>query len=456
MLQEVILRLPNPKSPNARLIYGQSCRESLETLPDHSVHTVITSPPYWGLRDYGNPPEVWGGDASCSHHFSPEDVCVHCGAWRGQLGFESHYNDFVSHLCDLFDELKRVLRKDGLLWVNMGDTYISDGLCSVDPLAQKDLNWSSDRKTCPNRFFDELPSKSLVCVPWRLALALQDRGWVLRQDIIWAKGISGEVRLGKAMPESVRDRCTKSHEYLFMFAHPKSAGRYYFDQDSLREKYSSFSKPHSMRNPHTSSHRDSDAQDVDRQTLHHEVPKCDLGGANVRSVWHIKTVPYSGSHFACFPPKLPEMCIKASTSEYGVCDQCGSPFERDWEIVEASTRLKKEAYAGTYGNPNFRDGNPYGGSLSRAVRESQPAKRSFKGWKPSCSCVNIQPIPATVMDIFSGSATTGMVALQQGRDYVGLDLNSSYLDLAKSRVLGLDYKTPEKEESTLNDLFFTP
>jgi DNA modification methylase len=221
---------------SVRVIHGD-CRDVLATLPAGSVHCVVTSPPYWGLRDYGIPPSVWGGDVACEHEWGdlllprpgrgnkPGDVstssltnperqdtlpraadngafCRHCGAWRGAFGLEPSFDLYVQHAVEIFREVRRVLRPDGSLWLNIGDSY-----CSANENRRSGLK-----------------HKDLCGIPWRVAFALQADGWWLRQDIIWSKRAP--------MPESVSDRCTKSHEYLFLLS--KSA-RYYFDAEAIKE-----------------------------------------------------------------------------------------------------------------------------------------------------------------------------------------------------------------------------
>ena len=283
-------------APTATLYYGQDVRDSLRLLPDASVHTVCTSPPYYGLRDYGH---------------------------DGQIGLEPTPVDFVDALVEVFRGIKRVLRPDGTLWVNLGDSYAGyHGNKNSEIPTSATNGWT--RGTNENLRGDRRPQdiglkpKDLVGIPWRVAFALQADGWYLRQDIIWHKP--------SCMPESVQDRCTKSHEYVFLLAHPESKGRYYYDADAIR-----------------------------RPTR------------NKRSVWSVSPKSYRGAHFACWPPDLVRPMILA--------------------------------------------GCPVGG---------------------------------TVLDPFSGSATTGMVALREGRNYIGVDLNPEYLDLAQARIEGR--KAPQKPE----------
>ena len=267
-----IVRLPiGDKSPEARLYYGQHAIETLRSLPDASVQTVCTSPPYWGLRVYGKEIAIWGGDPDCDHDWScaegytghrgskgqvpqtkwkdtdvypqnasgtSQSVCSKCGAWRGSLGLEPTPDLYVEHLVMLFEEVRRVLHPSGTLWLNLGDSYMSHPANNLSNLGgftgdrvRKDAGFHDSLKgaaeTRKNPKASGLKDKDLVGIPWRVALALQAAGWYLRSDIIWAKG--------NPMPESVRDRPTSAHEHVFLLAHPDSGGRYFYDSDAVKE-----------------------------------------------------------------------------------------------------------------------------------------------------------------------------------------------------------------------------
>lgn len=302
-------------APIARLYYGQDVRETLRGLPESSVHTVCTSPPYFGLRDYGT------GDS--------------------QIGLEPTPEEFVESLVDVFREIKRVLRPDGTLWVNIGDTYSRGSRNTNVPQGGVCASGRDDFKhthSSPAGNMDPasgIKPKDLIGIPWMVALALRKDGWYLRQDIIWHKPA--------CMPESVADRCTNAHEYVFLFAHPDSGGRYYYDAEAVREASSNWNGQGDTRNK--------------------------------RSVWSVNPKPYKGAHFAVWPPDLVRPMILA--------------------------------------------GCPVGG---------------------------------VVLDPFSGSATTGMVALHEGRNYVGIDLNPDYLDLAQARIEGAKPPTPKSDEEPPLDI----
>lgn len=288
-------------------IFTGDALEVLKTLEDESVQTCVTSPPYFGLRDYGH---------------------------EGQIGLEDTPEAYVEKLVELFREVKRVLRDDGTLWLNLGDSY---------------------------------GSKQLLGIPWRVAFALQADGWYLRQDIIWSKP--------NPMPESVTDRCTKAHEYIFLLS---KSPKYYFDSVAIAEpavtnegrpsgvvrerEYSYDSKPN--RNPKAYMRVNAGKAFADAQGKYGATRPvgrtCNTrtdGMRNKRSVWTVNTKPYKGAHFATFPATLIEPCILAGASKGGV-----------------------------------------------------------------------------VLDPFFGSGTTGAVANALGREYIGIEINPAYVALAEKRL----------------------
>jgi len=425
--------------PQSRLLYGQDVRESLRLLPDASVQMVATSPPYWGLRDYGGEHSVWGGHPGCTHLWgavegytghrgnrgqvpqtkwkknqtypqqadknkAPQTTCQICGAWRGQLGMEPTPALFVAHLVEVFEEVRRVLRPDGVIFVNLGDSYAGGGRAGKNPEYQAKHTMfgkpAQHKETfgVPMAAPEGLKAKDLVGIPWRVALGLQDAGWYLRSDIIWEKSA--------CMPESVRDRCTRSHEYIFMLAHPDSKGRYSYDQEAIKEETSGLWNTHKKINPKLEAVRHGTAQsggtaprlDVDRRTR------------NKRTVWTVNPKPYPGAHFACWPEALVEPMILAGTSAYGCCSKCLAPWTR---VIEKGDLVSSDGSCST---------------MDQATRI-----RKSRGWEPTCKC-DAPVQPCTVLDIFSGSATTGAVAMRLGRDYIGTDLQPDYLDLAVARL----------------------
>ena len=247
------------------------CIEGMRTLPDQSVHTCVTSPPYFGLRDY---------------------------EMEGQIGREDAPDAFVARLVDVFREVRRVLRDDGTLWLNLGDSYASGGRKTRDTDRKLSARESGFRPR------DGMTDKQLLGIPWRVALALQADGWCLRQDIIWAKP--------NPMPESVRDRCTKAHEYLFLLS---KSPKYYFDVEAIKEpavggqtgKAASFKREGSKREQ-TIPGQAFGTHRPDREDVAYNGEK-----RNRRSVWTVATRPFKGAHFATFPPDLIEPCILAGS-----------------------------------------------------------------------------------------------------------------------------------------------
>lgn len=355
-----------------RILIGD-VREKLKELHDESVHCVVTSPPYWGLRCYGV---------------------------DGQIGQEKTYQEHVEIIADIFDEVKRVLRKDGTLWLNYGDSYNANQGKGFDTNQN-----GGERKrlaASPKLSRSGLKPKDLCGIPWRVAFALQERGWYLRQDIIWAKP--------NPMPESVKDRCTKAHEYIFLLS---KSSRYFFDAEAIAEDTefpigSREDVPQGGFNGKTSGQ----AQKAFRAIRNTR---------NKRSVWEIATSPFPESHFATFPPELPEICIKAGTSEKGCCGKCGKPWmrvvERTAMVIDRSERTHDK-----------------GQTRSSGTMLTQPTSRTL-GWSPSCQCT-ADVIPCMVLDIFGGAGTTGLVADRLQRNAILIELNPTYAAMAEKRIHG--------------------
>lgn len=318
------------------------CLEVLKFFPDKSVQCGVTSPPYYDLRDYQK---------------------------DGQIGMEDTPEAYVARLVEVFTEFFRVLRDDGTLWLNLGDTY-----------------WNSKDTT--------IKQKDLIGIPWMVALALRSAGWYLRADIIWGKS--------NPMPESVRDRPTKAHEYLFLLTKKPN---YFYDSDAIME------------------------YQVDGKKKR-----------NKRSVWLLPTKPFSAKklgftdtdHFAVMPPDLVEPCILAGTSEKGCCPHCGTPWTR--EVVSTGGRDWRQDVMIAKGIPGELAGN---GSYKRGQSKSplnNTKTRTTIGWKTGCNCPKHEPIPCLVLDNFNGAATTGVVALKLGRRYLGIELNADYVAISEARI----------------------
>ena len=357
-----------------RMILEGDVIEQLENIPERSVQCVITSPPYWGLRDYGT--AAWiGGDKECNHyrdnHVSDSCTtghsksqkkggigdsiyktnCKKCGAKRidQQLGLEETPEEYVEKMVDVFRGIRRVLKKDGTVWLNLGDSYSSLGGATTeqtvsnyrdtDIKVHRDMHGGGSRKPPKG-----LKAKDLCGIPWRVAFALRGDGWYLRQDIIWQKP--------NPMPESVTDRCTKSHEYIFLLT---KSHHYFYDADSIREPYNTANEtPRSEKFYGLRNKAVEDGMKI--QTALPQSRRYTHDGRNKRSVWTISTKPYKEAHFAVFPPELPEICIKAGSKEGD-----------------------------------------------------------------------------TILDPFFGSGTTGWVAHRLGRKWIGIELNPEYIKIAERR-----------------------
>lgn len=387
----------------------------LKTLDDESVNCCVTSPPYWGLRDYGV---------------------------DGQIGLEDTPEKFIERLVEVFREVRRVLRKDGTCWVNMGDGYVASprgnkpGDLSTSSLTNPDRQdklWGKHKYRGGEREGRVRPGgclkpKDLIGQPWMLAFALRADGWHLRQDIIWHKP--------NPMPESVRDRCTKAHEYIFLLT--KSA-RYWFDQEAVTEPVSP--NTHMRLSQDVASQIGSDRAHAGGKTngkmkavgrkakmgkVGREKHNASFDAAvclpvdkrNKRSVWTITTRGYSEAHFATFPPKLIEPCILAGCPSK-VCPKCGAPWVREVERTdEPDTSAKGSRFdAGETGD---RDGG------DRTQQGARFRKRAG-GLVPTCECGR-DPVAG------NGSGTTGAVALQHDRNYIGIELNPEYVKLTHKRL----------------------
>jgi DNA modification methylase len=284
------------------IIYGD-CRDKLKELEAKSVQMCVTSPPYWGLRDYGH---------------------------TDQLGLEETPEEYTANMVEVFSQVKRVLKDDGTLWLNLGDSYAgNNSRASTGGRA----GYGTKREGVFNNLSGNLKQKDLVGIPWRVAFALQADGWYLRQDIIWHKP--------NPMPESVTDRCTKSHEYIFLLS---KSGNYFYDADAVREKSGDSFK--GKRGEMITRHKTQSAM-TDR--VFHVEYSDDLT-RNRHSVWTIPTKPYPGSHFAVFPQELIEPCIQAGSR---VGDTVLDPFFGSGTTGEVAERFGRD-YIGIELNEDYK------------------------------------------------------------------------------------------------------
>jgi DNA modification methylase len=304
--------------PHSKILIGD-VRTRLAEIPDDSIQSCITSPPYWGLRDYGH---------------------------DGQIGLEQTPDEYVTEMVAVFREVRRVLADDGVLWLNLGDSYNGSG-GNHQPHHKNDTGFQgkigAEKHKGKGRNIQTLKPKDLVGIPWRIAFALQADGWYLRQDIIWHKP--------NPMPESVTDRCTKSHEYLFMLT--KSA-KYYFDNEAIRER-GAMSAGDSAGSPQRNTKEThglgggNTGMTKAKQKLAAELAEKGYSTRNKRSVWTIPTKPFRGAHFAVMPEALVEPCILASSRQD---DTILDPFTGSGTVAVVALRHERN-FIGTELNPEY-------------------------------------------------------------------------------------------------------
>lgn len=394
-------------------------------LADGSVQCVITSPPYYGLRDYDLPPLVWDD------------------GWRGSLGLEPTPELYVQHLVQVFRELRRVLRADGTCWLVIGDSFASGEIGRHDRgRPEKGRGWAEyDYGQDGRRQYARPPGlkpKDLCMIPARVALALQADGWWLRSEIIWAKGLSFcAAYAGSVMPESVQDRPTRAHETVFLLT---KAERYYYDAEAVREPSSENSHGSPRVNPGPKAGaggfttNGQGASFLGRWSAEDRVR-----GRNLRSVWAINPENFSEAHFATFPQALVTPMVKAGTSEAGACARCGAPWRR---VVEIDSRPNWQPTAHT----QKHDGAIYRPNIGGGVGNDTRPRRDL-GWHPTCACgPEAGRRPCVILDPFAGSGTVPLVAQELGRVGFGVDLKPDYLVMAQRRtaqqVLGLEVPAP--------------
>ena len=517
-------------------LYAKDCRQMTE-LADNSVQCVVTSPPYWGLRKYSGEQELIWGDNHCEHQWVDrkylmhsgrgdaqksgkystqepipdmpmgDNTCSLCGAWKGAYGLEPTPEMYVQHTIEILREIRRVLRKDGVVFWNIGDSYASGkGTCFNPGGGKGSFSTHGDRKDAGVYPLDRgnvsmlraagLKPLDLCLIPEKLAIALQTNGWWVRSIIIWhkanpmpesvngwrwerhrikVKSRSHGTRQGAMPPQSHhagqvphRDglfsspsdsewqdcpgcakcspndgyvlrkgswRPTDSYEPILMLT---KTDNYYCDAEAVREAY---------QEPLNRWGGDSLKRDTSKTAEYKEIQNIGYSsafrvgrpmrpnpsGRNLRNVWSFPTVPYPGAHFAVFPEKLPELCIKAATPEVGVCAKCGAPWARVIEKQPSQFNIRvRDAKAGR--------GTPEEGY--KATEEEiegypgnhpDPGYAKTIGWRPTCSCDCPDKVPATVLDPMMGAGTTLLVAKNLNRLAVGYELSEEYCQLALER-----------------------
>lgn len=421
---------------DATILQGD-CLDGLATLPERSVHCCVTSPPYYGQRDYGTA-EWEGGNSTCDHvgavvvaaaaavgtkgdankikqqiqgKMGNWKTCPACGAYRvdQQVGLEETPEAYVERLVQVFRGVRRVLRNDGTLWCNLGDSYNAAGrrghgtrIGYKQPTNRASAAGESSR---PNDA--ALGQKQLLGMPWRVAFALQADGWTLRSDVIWHKP--------NAMPGSQRDRPSTNHEYVFLLT---KGPRYFYDDVAIREPASTVGAA-GKGTPDKAALAGCSTNGMHATTLrgvHDERTK--------RTVWTVNVASEKEAHFAVFPPKLILPCVLAGTSAKGCCARCGAPQRRAVAAVERSGKVVKDGSTATQTLRN-----------DAATYEGRAGETSVKtvGWEPTCTC-NAGTVPCTVLDPFGGSGTTGCVALGRHRRAILCELNPEYVEIMRRKL----------------------
>lgn len=363
----------------------------LDRMAPDSVHACVTSPPYWGQRDYDHP---------------------------DQVGLEPTYTDYVNNLCSILDKVRRVLRPDGTLWLVIGDSYatgagkIGPGTAGGGP---DGASWGHrGPATQPNRMPQPgLKAKDLTLIPDMVRLELRARGWWIRNTVTWRKT--------NPKPTSVKDRFTTSTEDI-IFAAPSQD--YYFDWYAGREPCQS---THASGNKERAPNRTPDP----RNNQSGGFPYQPQATRHPRDIWEFPTSSSKDGHYATFPLALPKRSIRIGTSKHGQCASCGTPYERVVEKVATGRRRSD-------GSPRHLPG------LDRINRSDwrEGVEYRHAGWHQACTCDTEERGPCTVLDPFCGSGTTGLAARDLNRDFIGIDLNPEYVAIAQARI-GIPVSRPD-------------
>jgi DNA modification methylase len=426
--------------PKAKIIQAD-VMEGLGTLPDESVQCVITSPPYWGLRDYG-----------CDGQIGVEDLHDCLGWAKGERCGEC----YVCRIVDALREVRRVLRGDGLCFLNLGDCYAGSGKAGNNPeYWGKHKEFGHLTGANPGRFGKAmftpprgLKTKDRCGIPERVVLASQADGWWWRSEVIWNKP--------NPMPSSVTDRPTDSHEKVYLLS---KSERYFWDQEAVKEEAGPFhagGPNNALDHPKTPDPRKKqDALGKNTYTgFNARWRENPTKSRNIRSVWTIATEPFPEAHFATFPKLLVEPMVKAGTSEKGCCPDCGSPWERS-----IAKRVLSAPYQDAEGaRQRKRSEGVRKGGVNHVTLKADIRTQTI-GFRPTCQCYiralrhvdftkspedqspagkaalgEAKRIPCVVLDPFAGAGTTGVVACKLERDFVGIELSPEYAKMAADRI----------------------
>lgn len=442
----------------------------VKQVPDESIHVCVTSPPYYGLRSYGTEPQIWltpanqlleeqglfdcnhewvnikqykdswrRGESAAQHYSSKKEsrsteetrdgrwtyteYCEACGAWRGELAQEPSPALYIAHLVQVFSEVWRVLRPDGTLWVNIGDAHYNYRPGKHDDARAQGYNRQSNGNArgipsfTPKRGYkiDGLKEKDLIGLPWLLAFAMRDAGWYWRSEIHWHKP--------NPLSESVEDRPTKCHEAILLFTKSQN---YYYDKWAITEPPTGNAHPRFGKNGVGNGRKTLSVESRNNDSFRAAtVATLSPGGRNKRTIWTINVQGYPEDHFAAYPEELPEIPIKAGSSEVGCCRQCGAPWRR---IV-----LKAEAPV--YDNESLEDRWRRAAAIRSIDIDNAITGESITlGWRRGCDCYAGAPVPCEVLDPFTGRGTTGVVAVRYGRNFIGAELQGNYVPMIRQNI----------------------
>ncbi len=410
--------------------------DNIKKLDDSSIDCVVTSPPYWGLRDYGTA-SYEGGDKNCDHTICDSGIdlkknenikrpaqnfnksfCIKCGAKRidKQLGLEPTYQEHIQNIVELFRAMKPKLKDSATIWLNYGDSYAA----TINGTKAKDIK-NDDRGFVDKPFSTiqgSIKPKDLVMIPNRIAIALQDDGWWIRSEIIWHKP--------NPMPESTKDRPTQCHEKIWLITKSK---KYYYDAEAVREpcqdetirRMTLGNKGKVGNNKNSTGWKQLNNYWGSEQSV-----KDANKGRNRRNVWTITTKPCKEAHFATFPKDLIEPCIKAGCPEK-VCTKCGKPQikelyrEKKWQHKKSQRHTDKT-------NPKGSK-NAFGQKYQKWANENPLLSKTIS----NCEC-NADFVPGVVFDPFGGAGTTAIVAKLLNRKSIMSELNPEYIKIAKARI----------------------
>lgn len=373
-------------------VHQGEVRNVLSDAPEKSIDCCVASPPFYGLRDYGE-----------------ED----------QIGLEDTPGEYVQNMVEVGRSVQRVLKDTGTWWLNLGDTYAGGGGISGVP-----DDWDSASTTNREKYPESVPArdtefkdKTKLLIPHRVAISLIDDGWICRNDAVWAKP--------NPMPESVTDRLSTTFEYFFLFSKKK---QYYFDLDAIREPHKTDYSGYDGGNDNIEGTWSSEGIPRHRARGVGSPVGVNILGKNPGDVFEVTTQPFPDAHFAVYPPELIETPIKASCPSK-VCANCQSPYERQTEVV------KREVAGGVSRVPEDERGYADRQGKSQNDREglTQSTKKTV-GWEKTCDCDTEETEPGIVLDPFMGSGTTAVVAENLGRRWVGIDLNKDYVEMSEDRI----------------------